>query len=59
LPGRRCASASPNRHTLVDIDVCENEFHVFDRAGELLTVIPRTGEEQVVRFKGYGVRDHA
>ena len=59
IAGQTLRVGFSHRHTLVDIDVCENEFHVFDQAGELLTVIPRTGEEQVVRFKGYGVRDHA
>ena len=46
-----------HRHTLVDIDVHETEFHVYDQAGELLTVAPRTSGKEVTRTKGYGVRD--
>ena len=46
-----------HRHTLVDIDVHEAEFHVYDRAGEGLAVIPRTSDKEVTRTKGYGVRD--
>src|SRR4051794_4737145 len=29
-----------NRHTLVDIDVHETEYHVYDQAGEPLALIP-------------------
>ena len=46
-----------HRHTLVDIDVHESEFHIYDQAGELLTAIPRTSGKEVTRTKGYGVRD--
>jgi hypothetical protein len=46
-----------HRHTLVDIDVHEAEFHVYDQAGEPLTTIPRTSGKEVTRTKGYGVRD--
>jgi hypothetical protein len=48
-----------HRHTLVDIDVHETEFHVYDLAGELMTTIPRTSGKEVTRTKGYGVRDRA
>ena len=43
--------------TLVDIDVHEAEFHVYDQAGEPLVVIPRTSSKEVTRTKGYGVPD--
>ena len=46
-----------HRHTLVDIDVHESEFHVYDLAGELITTIARTSSKEVTRTKGYGVRD--
>ena len=46
-----------HRHTLVDIDVHETEFHVYDHVGELLAAIPRTSGKEVTRTKGYGVRD--
>ncbi|HEY7273715.1 MAG TPA: hypothetical protein VH502_13365 [Actinoplanes sp.] len=46
-----------HRHILVDIDVHETEFHVFDQAGEPLAAIPRTSGKEVTRTKGYGVRD--
>jgi hypothetical protein len=45
------------RHTLVDIDVHETEFHVYDQAGEPMTAMPRTSGQEVTRPKGYGVRD--
>jgi hypothetical protein len=48
-----------HRHTLVDIDVHDSEFHVYDQAGEALAVIPRTSGKEVTRVKGYGVRDRA
>jgi transposase InsO family protein len=47
-----------HRHTLVDIDVHEGEFHVYDQAGDPLALIPRTSGNEVTRTKGYGVRDH-
>jgi hypothetical protein len=46
-----------HRHTLVDIDVHETEFHVYDPAGEPLAAIPGTSGKDVTRTKGYGVRD--
>jgi hypothetical protein len=46
-----------HRHTLVDIDVHETEFHIYDRYGEPLAAIPRTSGNEVTRTKGYGVRD--
>jgi hypothetical protein len=46
-----------HRHTLVDIDVHETEFRVYDQAGESLATIFRTGGRHVTRTKGYGVRD--
>jgi hypothetical protein len=46
-----------HRHTLVDIDVHESEFHIYDQAGELLAGIPRSSGKEVTRTKGYGVRD--
>jgi hypothetical protein len=46
-----------HRHTLVDIDVHEGEFHVYDQAGELLAAVPRTSGNEVTLIKGYGVRD--
>jgi hypothetical protein len=48
-----------HRHTLVDIDVHETEFHIYGQAGELLAAIPRTNGKDVTRTKGYGVRDRA
>jgi len=42
---------------LVDIDVHETEFHVYDQAGEPLATIPMTSGKEVTRTKGYGVRD--
>ena len=48
-----------HRRTLVDIDVHESEFHVYDQAGELLTAITRTSGKEVTRTKGCGVRDRA
>lgn len=47
-----------HRHTLVDIDVHESEFHVYDQAGEALGVIPRTSGKEVTRTKSSGFRDH-
>jgi hypothetical protein len=46
-----------HRHTLVDIDVHQTEFAVYDHTGELLAAIPRTSGKEVTRTKGYGVRD--
>jgi hypothetical protein len=46
-----------HRHTLVDLDVHEDEFHVYDQTGEALVRIVRTGGREVARTKGYGVRD--
>ncbi len=46
-----------HRHTLVDIDVHEAEFQVYDQAGESVAAIPRTSGKDVTRTKGYGVRD--
>jgi hypothetical protein len=46
-----------HRHTLVDMDVHQSEFHVYDQAGAPLVVIPRTSGKEVTRTKGYGVRD--
>jgi hypothetical protein len=55
LPAR---PAEAHRHTLVDIDVHETEYHVDDLAGEPLALIPRTSGKEVTRTKGYGVRGH-
>ena len=55
-PGRRLRVGYAHRHTLVDIDVHETEFHVYDLAGELLAAIPRTSGKEVTRTKGYGIR---
>jgi hypothetical protein len=57
IAGQRLPVGYAHRHTLVDIDVHEAEFHVYDQAGEHLVVIPRTSSKQVTRTKGYGVRD--
>ena len=57
VAGQRVPVGFAHRHTLVDIDVHETEFHVYDQAGEPLVVIPRTGDKEVTRTKGYGVRD--
>jgi hypothetical protein len=46
-----------HRHTLVDIDVHETEYHVYDLGGEPVALIPRTSGKEVTRTKGYGVRD--
>jgi hypothetical protein len=59
IAGQTLRVGFPHRHTLVDVDVHETEFHVFDQAGELLAAIPRTCQRPVVRLKGYGTRDHA
>ena len=46
-----------HRHTLVDIDVHETEFHIYDHVGEPLTVIPRNSRKEVTWTMGYGVCD--
>ena len=58
VAGQRLQVGFAHRHTLVDIDVHEAEFHVYDQAGEPLAAIPRTSGKEVTRTKGYGVRDH-
>jgi hypothetical protein len=45
------------RHMMLDIDIHEGEFHVYDHAGEVLVRIVRTGGREVTRTKVYGVRD--
>ena len=45
-----------HRHTLVDIDVHDTEFHVYDHVGDQLAVLPRTTSKEVTRTKGYGRR---
>jgi hypothetical protein len=57
VAGQRLQVGFAHRHTLVDVVVHETEFHVYDQAGELLVVIPRTSRREVTRTKGYGVRD--
>jgi transposase InsO family protein len=57
VAGQRLRVGFAHRHTLVDVDVLETEFHVHDQAGETLAVIPRAGDKEVTRTKGYGVRD--
>jgi Transposase DDE domain group 1 len=57
LAGQRLRVGFAHRHTLVDVDVHETEFHVHDQAGETLAVIPRASDKEVTRTKGYGVRD--
>jgi hypothetical protein len=37
--------------------VGDNEFHVYDQAGEPLVVVPRTSSKEVTRRKDYGDRD--
>jgi hypothetical protein len=59
VAGQRLPVGYAHRHTLVDIDVRETEFQVYDQAGEPLTTIPRTSGKEVTRTKGYGVRDRA
>ena len=50
LPGASVGFA--HRHTLVDIDVHETEFHIYDQAGEALATIPRTSGKEVTRTTG-------
>ena len=57
VDGQRLHIGYAHRHTLVDIDVHETEFHVHDQPGELLTELPRTSRKEITRTKGYGVRD--
>jgi hypothetical protein len=57
VAGQRLPVGYAHRHTLVDIDVHDAEFHVYDQAGEPLVVIPRTSSKEVTRTKGYSVRD--
>jgi hypothetical protein len=58
-PGRRAAATGGSLawHTLVDIDVHETEFHIYDHDGDPLAAIPRTSGKEVTRTNGYGVRD--
>jgi|tagenome__1003787_1003787.scaffolds.fasta_scaffold20939908_3 hypothetical protein len=42
---------------VVNVDVHEAEFHVYDQTGELITTLPRSSGKEVTRTKGYGVRD--
>jgi hypothetical protein len=46
-----------HRHTLVEIDVREAEFHVYDQAGAPLVLMPKRSGKEVTRTKGYGVRE--
>ncbi len=55
--GQRLQVGYAHRHTLVDIDVHEAEFHVCDQTGQPLAAIPRTSGKEVTRIKGDGVRD--
>jgi transposase InsO family protein len=57
IAGQTLRIGYAHRHTLVDIDVHETEFHVYDHVGDLLAAIPRTSGKEVTRTKGYGVRD--
>jgi hypothetical protein len=57
VAGQRLQVGFAHRHTLVDVDVHESEFHVYDQAGEILAAIPRTRGNEVTRIKGYGARD--
>ena len=57
VAGQTLRVGFPHRHTLVEIDVHEAEFHIYDQAGEPLATIPRTSGKEVTRTKGYGVRD--
>jgi hypothetical protein len=57
VAGQRLSVGYAHRHTLVDIDVHESEFHVYDLAGDRLVVVPRTSGKEVTRTKGYGARD--
>jgi hypothetical protein len=59
IAGQTLRIGYAHQHTLVDIDVHEGEFHVYDQAGELLVRIVRTSGREVTRTKGYGVRDRA
>jgi hypothetical protein len=57
VAGQRLRVGYAHRHTLVDIDVHDAQFHVYDQTGELLAAIPRTSRKEITRTKGYGVRD--
>jgi hypothetical protein len=57
VAGQQLRIGYAHRHTLVDIDVHEGEFHVYEQTGERLVVLPRTSGKEVTRTKGCGVRD--
>jgi Protein of unknown function (DUF3995) len=56
IAGQQLRVGYAHRLTLVDIDVHETEFHIYDHAGEPLVVLPRTSGKEVTRTKGYGAR---
>jgi hypothetical protein len=57
VAGQRLRVGYAHRHTLVNIDVYQSEFHIYDQVGEPLAAILRTSGNEVTRTKGYGVRD--
>jgi transposase InsO family protein len=54
VAGQTLRVGHAHRNTLVDVEAHDGEFHVYDLAGEPLTVIPRTSSKEISRFKAYG-----
>jgi hypothetical protein len=57
VAGQTLRVGHAHRNTLVDVEAHDGEFHVYDLAGEPLTVIPRTSTKEISRFKAYGWKD--
>jgi hypothetical protein len=57
VAGQQLRVGFAHRHTLVDIDVHEAQFHIYDQTGERLVAIARTSSKEITRTKGYGGRD--
>lgn len=55
VAGQRLHVGYAHWHTLVDIDVHEGEFDVYDQTGEALAATPRTIRKEVTRIRATAV----